>query len=106
MQDILRKYLEKQGIEDVTKLTPEEKETFKQWEEAFSHDLRAENVATYLGSQIGQLNKQLREAVKRGEDRAALMITARVENYEALQAMLQEPKRRRDEIEALILSKL
>jgi dihydroorotate dehydrogenase len=106
MDNLIKKFLDKQGIEDVTKLTPEEKSTYAEWEKILDGQTKITDVADWLEKNIKSMNVQLREAVKQGEDRVALLLTARLENYEAIAMMIREPDRKREDLQAYINSKL
>ena len=95
---LMRKYLEKLGVSDYTDLSADEKRTYDQWDTVLSRDLTLENLRDFLGKQLVTLSKELREAVGKGEDRLALRIAARLENYEAMAAFIDEPNRTREQL--------
>lgn len=106
MENLLKKYLEKLGLADYSELSPQERATYEEWERILSHEVRIDDVAKFLESHVGRLNKELREAVTNGEDRDALKITARIENYETIIMFIKEPLERRKSLEQQLLSNL
>lgn len=93
---LLAKWLEKAKVEDYTQLTDQEKATYDQWHELLTRELNLDDLKTFLQRQITTLSKDLREAVEKGEDRRALRLVARLDNYEAIVDMLNEPNRARE----------
>lgn len=106
MENLLTKYLKKLGVEDYSELTDVERATYEEWQRILSHEVRIDDVAEYLEGQIARLNKELRAAVTEGEDRDALKITAKIENYEAIIMFIKEPLERRKSLEAQLLSQV
>lgn len=106
MKNLLAKYLEKLGLQDYSELSTVERQTYEEWERILSHEVRIEDVATFLEKQVARLHRELREATKEGEDRQALFKTARIENYEAIIAIIKEPNERRKELERELLNNL
>jgi len=96
---LLRRYIsEKLGIEDYTKLSGDEKKTYDQWEAVLSKELKLDDLRTFLTKQNVVLAKELRDAVEKDEGRKALRIAARIENYEAIVAFIDEPNRSRENL--------
>lgn len=106
MTDILKKYLEKLGLKDYSELTTAEKEVYKQWEEVLARDVRIEDVAEFLERQVKQLSRDLREAIKEGEDRQAILLTAKIENYETIILFIREPTEAKKRLEKELLENL
>lgn len=95
---LLKRYREKLGVGDYTELTDDEKKTYDQWEAILTKEITLENLREFLGKQQLVLAKELREAVTNGEERKALRISARLDNYEAMAAFIDEPTRSRDNL--------
>lgn len=106
MENLLTKFLKKVGVEDYSELSEVEKATYKEWEAILNKEIRIEDVAKYLETQISRLNKDLRNAVTSGNDREALKMTAKIENYEAIILFIREPLERRKSLEQELLSQL
>lgn len=101
-QALLKRWLEKLGIADYLGLSLAEKATYDQWEAILTRELSLDDLRSFLAKQQVALSKELREAVRKGEDRVALVITARLENYDALIAFIDEPNRSRETLIAQI----
>jgi len=103
---LLGKYLDKAGVADFTELDAEERATYDKWYETLQAEVTVDTLQTFIKSQLEQLGKGLQEAVKGGHDRQAILITARMENYTDLLAVIAAPDRNReqlaDTIESLI----
>lgn len=99
---ILQKYLKKAGVGDFTELDPEERATYDAWRETLEAEVTVENLTTFIQAQIANLSQELREAVKEGHDRKALLITARLENYNDLMGLITAPDRNRETLAAFI----
>ena len=69
MKNLLSTYLKRLGLNDYRDLTEMERATYKEWERVLSHEVRIEDVAKFLQGKKKQLQKKLREAVKKGNDR-------------------------------------
>lgn len=106
MQNLLKKYLDKLGLTDYSELTEVEKSTYKEWEDVLSVEVKIENVATFLERQVQRLQKELIEATKEGEDRRALLLAARIENYETIIIFIKEPQERRKSLERELLNNI
>lgn len=106
LHGLLGRYLDKQGVADVTQLSEEEKATYEKWQEVLSAEVTLETVVKFLEDQLPKLDKDLREAVKQGEDRKAILITARIENYNDLKAVIAAPDRNREKLAAFITNLL
>ena len=105
MKDLLAKYLNKLGLSDYRELSQVERATYEEWERVLSKEVRIDDVSKFIKGQVDMLQKELMQAVKEGEDRDALQITAKIENYEAIVSFIDEPEQRRkalfQEIESL-----
>lgn len=106
MDDILRDYLTKCGVNDVAELTELERHDFEEWRQVLSAKTSIADIISFVHSEIDILNKELREAVKKDESRSALLITARIENYEALLLVAEAPEKQKQHIIEFIKSKL
>ena len=90
---LINKYLKHRGVKDATELTDDEQAAYQQWQEVAEQGITVENLTDFIFSQITNLDKELREQVKDGKDRASLYTAARLENYEILHAMLTTPSK-------------
>lgn len=106
MKNLLTELLKKLGVEDYSQLTDLEKATYNEWQQILSHEVRIENVAAFLEVQVKRLSKELMKAVLEGEDREALVITAKIENYEAIIMFIKEPTERRKSLEQQLLTQV
>lgn len=106
LHTLFSKYLEKVGVKDFTELDPEERATYDRWQETLQAEVTLEDIAAFIKTQQEQLGKNLQTAVREGHDREAILITARLENYNDLHAVIAAPDRNRetlaDSIENLI----
>lgn len=99
---MLNKYLTKLGVNDFTELDAEERATYDEWREVLEAEATVENIGEFIDAQIKTLGGELQEAVREGHDRKALLITARLENYNDLQAVITAPDRNREALQAHI----
>jgi len=99
---MLKKWLDTLEIEDYTQLSEQEQATYNQWEQVINKEPNLDELKDFLRKQLVVLSKELREAVEKGEDRRALRISARLDNYEAIVEVLDEPERSREVIIANI----
>lgn len=106
MKNLLTELLKKLGVEDYSQLTEVEKATYNEWQQILSHEVRIENVAAFLETQVKRLQKELMKAVQEDEDRQALIITAKIENYEAIIMFIKEPLERRKSLEQQLLTQV
>ena len=97
--EILKKYLKKVGVKSYLDLQDDEKATYNEWEETLTEEVTIETITEFAVDQLEVLNKTLKDAVIQGEDRKALLTSAKIENYEALIGVIETP---RQEKEALI----
>lgn len=106
MDNLLVRLLKKLGVEDYSDLTDIEKATYKQWEEILAKDVKIEDVSKFLDTQIKRLNRELREAVKEGDDRLALNISAKIDNFETIVLFIREPLEAKKRLEESLLETL
>lgn len=99
---LLKKYLNKVGVGDFTELDPEERATYEQWRETLEAEITVENLTTFITAQLANLSLELQEAVKEGHDRKAILITARLQNYNDLIGLITAPERNRETLAAFI----
>ena len=105
--NLLNRYMhEKLNVGGYTELTEDEKRTHDQWNAILTKEANTQDLVAFLHKQIAALGKDLREAVQSGAERKAIYIAARVENYEAIVAVLTEPERNRDALIAQITNLL
>ena len=97
---------EKLNVDGYSDLTEDEKRTHDEWNAILTKEADIPHLVAFLQKQILVLGRDLREAVTKGNDRNALYITARVENYEAIVAILTEPDRNREALIARITNLL
>lgn len=106
LANLLNKYLEKLGVKEYADLTELERATYKEWEAILAKDVRMEDVAEFLEKQLKHLNRELREAVTEGDDRLALKISGRIENYETIVLFIREPLEAKKRLESSLLENL
>lgn len=99
---ILKKYLNKVGVGDFTELDPEERATYDAWRETLEAEVTVENLTTFITAQLANLSVELQEAVEQGHDRKAILITARLKNYNDLMGVITAPDRNRESLAAFI----
>ena len=102
MIGILKKYLDKLGLKDFTELTDEERVDYDKWYEVLSKEVTVESTKEFAEQQIVELQKDLKRYVREGKDREALFATAKLDNYEALLEIMDEPNRTRENLEGYI----
>lgn len=101
---LLQNWLQKLGGRD--ELTPEEKQTYNEYYEVLSKELTLEDFSQFLQSEVLNLHDHLREAVRKGEDRKALYLSARIENYKVLVDFIEAPEREREALIEHITSQI
>lgn len=84
--------------EDYTTLSVEEKKTYDGWEAVLTKEVKLPDLRNFVAAQMPLLGKELREAVEKGEERRALKTAARLQNFEALLAYVDEPDRSRENL--------
>lgn len=99
---LIKKYFNRLKVNDFTELTEEERATYDEWQAILTEEPTVESMGRFLTSQIKNLEGELRVAVRDGEERKALFITARLENYNDLQAVIDAPERNREALAAHI----
>jgi uncharacterized membrane protein YccC len=95
---LLTRYLEKLGLKSSVELDKDERATYDQWRETLTKELTVEDLADVMRAELAEVNADLREAVKKGDDRAAQIAVARIENYESLLALIERRERSREEL--------
>lgn len=95
---MLKRFLEWCGVQEYTDLNPEEKQTYNQWSDILGKDLTIADITAFIGEQRSKLAVEMRDAVKAGNDRAALLLAARIENYEDLEAVIKAPANAKQDI--------
>jgi len=98
LHKLLNKYLEKVGVNDFTELDDEERATYERWRETLEAEITIKTLEAFIKAQLDQLSTQLQAAVKAGNDREAILITARLENYNDLQNVIAAPDRNREQL--------
>lgn len=101
---LITQYFSKQGIDDFTQLDAEERATYDEWYAILEAQPSVESLAKFVEKEIPNLQKALQEAVLENNDRKAILATARLQNYEALYAVITAPDRGREVLEAHITS--
>lgn len=99
---ILQKYLKKVGVADFTELDPEERATYDTWRETLEAEVTVDTLTTFIKAQLANLSRELQEAVREGHDRKALLITARLQNYNDLMEVITAPDRNRESLAIFI----
>lgn len=104
---LLNRYMhEKLNVGGYSNLTDDEKRTHDEWNAILTKEPNVQDLVAFLHKQVMVLGKDLRAAVQGGDERKALYIAARVENYEAIVAILTEPDRNREALIAQITNLL
>lgn len=93
---LINQYLEKLGIQDFTQLDDDERKVYDQWYEVLNSDVTLADVEKFIDAQLKTLGKELQQAVKDGHDRKAVLITARLDNYQDLKSVIAAPDNNRD----------
>lgn len=99
---LIQKYFTKQGVNDFTELSPEERATYDTWRETLEAQVTVETLAKFITAQTANLNTELQKAVREGDDRKALLVTARLENYSDLHSVITAPDRNRETLAVYI----
>lgn len=99
---LIKRYFNRLKVDDFTQLTEEERATYDEWQEILTAEPSVEILSKFITSQVHNLESELRAAVRDGEQRKALFITARLENYNDLQAVIDAPERSREALAAHI----
>lgn len=99
---LLSRYLEKLGVADFTQLDAEERETYDQWREVLEKEATLEDVTKFIEHELSNLNKELQEAVRDGDDRKAILTAARLQNYNDLKHVITAPERNREQLAGYI----
>lgn len=95
--NILRKYLDKLGVEDYSSLSPEEKETYSEWEEVLSgKKLTDEDVAIFLESELSDTLDKLQPGISARED---CFLKMKVDMIRKIKVFLNSPETQRKVIE-------
>jgi len=95
---ILARYLQRIGVKSSIELSPEERTTYDQWTELLTNEITLETFTKFIRGQLAEQNQALREAVRDGNERAAQIAVARIENYEGLTSLVEEKERSREEL--------
>lgn len=98
-QGLIKTWLGKLDIKSIDELTIEERQSYDEWNNLLNSELTLEKLAEALRNESELLNVELREATQKGDNRKALFVSARLENYAKIIAYIEEPER---EKEALI----
>lgn len=106
MIDILKKYLANIGVKDYTELTPEEQKTYQEWTDIFEKDIKPEDLQKFLKSNIGNLSEEMKECVKKGQNREALFKASQIDVFNKIIDFVNEPNRQKQAIENHISSLL
>lgn len=107
MKAILDKVLEKRGITDITKLTPEEKETFDKWDKILSEgSITVSKISEFCENQISKIESSWRKDVidnsSLKNEKFVIMHTV----YTALLDCITGQKSEREELEKYLQSLL
>jgi len=100
MKQLLNQVLKFRGIESYTELTGEEKAEFDRWQEVFEKEVSLETVTGFIESQLPHLRKELVNSVKNSEDRKSFIVSAKIENYESILAIIRETDLAKERLEA------
>jgi hypothetical protein len=103
--DLLKKYLNKLGLQSYEELTSDEKETYKLWEESISgRKLTDEDVSIFLQTELSQAIQRLTEVNLSKEDEIYRKCEVRM--IQKIQKFLESPKIEKAMIEKQISSML
>lgn len=102
LNTLINKYFARLKVNDFTELSEEERATYDEWQEILQAEQTVEGISKFVSAQVKNLEGELRTAVRNGEERKALFITARLENYNDLQAVIDAPERSREALAAHI----
>lgn len=95
---LIEKLLKKRGIEDVEKLSPEEKETFKSWELVLNkEELTTDDIKKFLQSQISAIENKWKDFDVLKEKKADLISQFTI--YKTLLLVMDSPKVARESLE-------
>lgn len=95
---LLARYLQRLGVQTSIELSPEERPTYDQWTELLTEEITLDTFTEFIRGQLAEQNHALREAVKNGNERAAEIAVARIENYEGLTSLVERRERSREEL--------
>lgn len=90
----MKNWISKLGGRD--NLDAEERQTYDEYYDILSRELTLEDLEDFFTAEIANLSSQLRDAVKAGEDRKALLLAARIENTQTWLDFIQAPQREKD----------
>jgi len=94
-QGLIKQWLTKLKIGGIDELTDEERQSYDEWNKLLSEDLTLEKLGEQLKAESENLSTELREATVKGDNRKAVFISARLENYAKIIAYIEEPERER-----------
>lgn len=100
MKPILDKLLEKRGIQDVTALSPDEKETFEKWDRTLSEgNLTVKKIEDFCKAQMSVIEARWRREVADNskEKNEKLMVMHTV--YSTLAALIAAPQTEKENLE-------
>lgn len=104
MSNVLTQYLEKMGLKGFKDLTPQERQTYKQYEELLERKVTLEDLKNMLPTLIGVLSNQLVDPENSKE--TDLFLKARIKNLKDIEAFVFLPERNRKALEATFKSLL
>lgn len=96
---ILKKYLKSIGSKDYTDLTPEEQATYKEWIDIFEKEITPNDLERFLKAELKNVTEEMRENVKEGKNREALLNASKLDVYDRIINFVNEPDRQRKSIE-------
>ena len=103
MNSLLQKILKKRGIEDVTKLTPEEAAIFDRWEKTLAvEEVTVEKIALFCMNQIGLIEAQMRNLDNTVEKNNRLVIAH--STYRALLGLIEGKNSEKESLEKYLIS--
>lgn len=101
---LLQNWINKLGGRE--QLDAEEKATYDEYYEVLTRELTIQDIIEFLKNEIYNLHNALRRAVEAGEERKALYISARIENYQTWVDYMEAPEREKEALIEHITSSL
>ena len=97
--NIIEKYLEHIGV------TPErmdstERAKLEEWQEVFQKEITVKDIKKFIQFQLSSLQKSLIESAKEQDTQKSLYLSARIENYQALLAVISQTDKAKESLTA------
>ena len=98
MNNILQSTLKRLGVKDVRDLTPQERQTYDQFEEVIKRQVTVDDLKKMLPVLRGQLEDRLLDPENNTE--RDVFLKARIRNLKDIEAFITAPERNRRALEA------